>query len=491
MDSAVFGALMIYAAEQNAFGPEEVNLLTELASDLAYGIAALQTKAERARAEEEIRTLNAELEQRVMARTADLQAANTLKDALILREQAAAEELAAAREREIEIGYRIQQTLLLDQPPRDIPGLRVAALTIPSQRIDGDFYVFFKHPGQRLDVIVGDVMGKGVPAALLGAATKSHFIEALSQLMALSENGKLPDPKEIVTLAHGEVARHLIELESFITLCYARLDVNKRLLDLVDCGHTGIIHLHSKTGLCEMVHGDNLPLGIREGEIYDQISVSFEPGDVVLFYSDGVTEARNVAGELFGADRLLECVTINSRLEPEALVEAVRNATVTFSESRRLSDDLTCVAIKVEEIQLPLARAQRAIRSDLTELRQAREFVRTACRDLPGSPLDEDSMAQLELAVNEAASNIMKHAYHGRTDQWIHLEAEASPSQISIRLHHLGDPFDPSTVAPPALDASQESGFGLYLITQSVDDVQYCRDERGRNCIVLVKVRTP
>ena len=83
-----------------------------------------------------------------MARTAELQTANNLKDALIVREQAAAAELAQAREREVEIGFRIQQTLLLDEPPRDIPGLRVAALTVPSQRIDGDFYVFFKHPDQ-------------------------------------------------------------------------------------------------------------------------------------------------------------------------------------------------------------------------------------------------------------------------------------------------------------------------------------------------------
>ena len=64
-----------------------------------------------------------------------------------------------------------------------------------------------------------------------------------------------------------------------------------------------------------------------------------------------------------------------------------------------------------------------------------------------------------------------------------------SPTSVSIRLHHLGDPFDPSTVPPPALDGSQESGFGIYLITQSVDEVRYYRDERGRNCIALVKVR--
>ena len=112
-------------------------------------------------------------------------------------------ELEQAREREIEIGFRIQQTLLLDQPPADVPGLRVAALTIPSQRIDGDFYIFLRHSDESLDVIVGDVMGKGIPAALLGAATKSHFLRALSDLMALSKDGRLPEPKDIVMLAHA------------------------------------------------------------------------------------------------------------------------------------------------------------------------------------------------------------------------------------------------------------------------------------------------
>jgi PAS domain S-box-containing protein len=489
VDSAVFGALSIYAEEPEAFGPEEVSLLTELANDLTFGIATLRARVQRDRAEEEIRTLNAELEQRVTARTAELQAANRLKDELLLREQAVSADLEAARQREVEIGYRIQQTLLLDQPPRDIPGLRMAALTIPSQRIDGDFYVFFKHPDERLDVIVGDVMGKGVPAALLGAATKSHFIEALSHLTALSKNGKLPEPKEIVTLAHAEIARHLINLENFVTLCYARLDLNKRTVDLVDCGHTGIIHLHGETGRCEMVYGENLPLGIREGEIFNQISVPFEPGDLLLFYSDGVTEARNASGELFGIDRLLNCVTANSKLDPEAFVDTIRNATLAFSGSSRLSDDLTCVVIKIEEPERAVAHAELQIRSDLKELRRVRQFVRLFCRDL-AEPLDEDSVAKLELAVNEAASNIMRHAYEGRTDELIEIDAAAFPSQVSVRLHHLGDPFDPSTISPPALDGSQESGFGIYLITRSVDEARYYRDERGRNCVALVKVRS-
>jgi serine/threonine-protein kinase RsbW len=178
---------------------------------------------------------------------------------------------------------------------------------------------------------------------------------------------------------------------------------------------------------------------------------------------------------------------MNCELEPQALVDVIRKATVAFAQSDRLSDDLTCVAVRVGAVQEPLVRSEIEIRSDLEDLCRARAFVREFCRRVPEGLLDEDDVAGLELAVNEAASNIMKHAYHGRADQRIQLDADAFPDRVSIRLHHLGDSFDPAAVAPPALDGSRESGFGIYLITRSVDDVRYSRDERGRNSITLVK----
>ena len=363
----------------------------------------------------------------------------------------------------------------------------MAALTVPSQRIDGDFYIFLTHPNQSLDVIVGDVMGKGIPAALLGAATKSSFLKALSHLMALSKEGELPEPRDIVMLAHSDVVRHLIDLDSFVTLCYVRLDVGRRALEMVDCGHTGIVHWHGASGICEMLHGDNLPLGVREGEIYNQVSVAFEPGDLLLFFSDGITEARNPAGDLFGVERLVEYVRSHGDLEPAVLVEAIRKAVFEFSGVRPLTR-------RPDQRGHPgggEAGASGAGRdrdsSDSEELRHVREFVRDFCRNLPGAPLDEDRLAALELAVNEAASNIMKHAYHGRAG------SVDSPGRRGVPGTCLDPPASPRRPVrslgracrrPSTARANPASA--LTSSPSSVDQVRYYRDERGRNCVALV-----
>jgi sigma-B regulation protein RsbU (phosphoserine phosphatase) len=365
----------------------------------------------------------------------------------------------------------------------------VAALTIPSQRISGDFYDFFRHVDQCLDVIVGDVMGKGIPAALLGAAAKSTFLQALSEIIALSERGTLPKPEEIVTLAHAKISRQLVSLESFVTVSYARFDFERRQVGLVDCGHMPVIHYQHRTGSCTMLQGSHVPLGVREGEIYEQITQSFEPEDVFVFYSDGITEAQNSSGEFFGLSRLAECVRLNGRLDAWQLITKIRTSVVAFSNSETFADDLSCVVVKIEERKLPLARQQIEIPSDLGELARARSFVHEFCRSIPGAALLEESTEELDLAVNEGLSNIMRHAYRNRPDQRIQIGAEAFADHVIFRLHHLGESFDPAAVTSPDFSGLREDGFGVYMIARLVDEVRYLRDERGRNCICLVKKR--
>jgi phosphoserine phosphatase RsbU/P len=426
-------------------------------------------------------------------RILDLEAA--LRNSLAEIRQAQ-EQLALARQREGEIGARIQQTLLLGRPPGNLPGGRVAALTIPSQHIDGDFYDFYYHRAACLDVVVGDVMGKGVPAALLAAAIKSHTLRALSVLLSSVAPGQLPEPEEIVAMVHSEVTGQFIGLEFFATLCYARFDLERHRITFVDCGHTKTIHYHQRMGVCDMIEGDNMPLGCSEGEVYKQATLPFAPGDLFFFYSDGVTEAKSVAGEFFGEERLLETVRANSGLSPEELIERVREAVVAFCGADRFSDDLTCVAVKIEDRvgtePVPslsaLAYAEWEVSSATTELARLRTLVREFCRDLP-PPLDIDSLHQIQLAITEAASNVMRHAYGGRLDAQIELTAEAYADRLVFRLYHTGEAFDPQMVKMPAFDGSRQGGFGVYIIAQCMDAVSYSRDEQGRHCIELIKYR--
>ena len=487
LEAQRYGALVIYAAEPCAFGPQELALLRELADDLAFGVITLHTRAAHERAEAQIRQLNADLELRVQSRTAELRAANELKDSLLARQQATSAELELAREREADVGFRIQQTLLLDAPPTDMPGLSVAASTAPSQRVDGDFYAFINHRDQVLDIIVGDVMGKGIVAALLGAATKAHFLKAMGNLAGSLDPRSLPRPKDIVMMAHAGVARHLIELESFVTLCYARVDLLERRLDFVDCGHTGIILESASTGETRLLQGINLPLGVREGEVYEQLSVPIAPGDTLLLFSDGITDARDDSGNAFGVERLQQLLSSPTMAEPRQLISAIGAAVRDFSRRSPPRDDQTCVAVHLEATRLPLRHAAVEIKSALEELGRTRDFVRGFCRAPMGKPLDDDAIAELVLAVNEAASNIMKHAYGGDRDQLIGIEADAFADRVAVKLRHVGSPFSPDAAPAPQFNGSRESGFGAYIIASSVDEVKYYRDTSGRSCVALFK----
>jgi anti-sigma regulatory factor (Ser/Thr protein kinase) len=131
----------------------------------------------------------------------------------------------------------------------------------------------------------------------------------------------------------------------------------------------------------------------------------------------------------------------------------------------------------------------REFSSELRQLAAVRALVRDVCRRAWGESIDEDWLAQLELAVDEAAANVVLHAYQGKAGLPVEVVVAADADRVSVTLFHQGEPFDPNAVAPPAFDGSRESGFGLYLIRQAVDDLVFFDDERGRHGIRLVKKR--
>jgi sigma-B regulation protein RsbU (phosphoserine phosphatase) len=396
------------------------------------------------------------------------------------------DELGRVRQREINIGSRIQQMLLLGHVPENISGARLAALTIPSQQIDGDFTDFIQHDRQHLDIVVGDVMGKGVPAALLGAAIKSMFLQAISKLVCASNVASLPTPEEIVSYAHQRLCGQLISLNSFATVCYARFDMSRYNMDIVDCGHTNVIHLHGD-GQCKLLQGKNMPIGFTEWESYQQMSISLTPGDIVFFYSDGLIETRNDEDEMFGTDRLVEAVRKHGALEPGEMLREIYGDLVYFSESPSFADDMTCVVVKIEEpaSSCLLHHAELEITSDFKELARLREFLRSFCDKSPR--IDSHCTNQLELAVNEVASNIIRHAYRKQRDRSVLVEVEIREDYLVVQLSHWGEPLHKLQVSTPMFNSSQAYGFGLYMIRKCVDEIKYSTDESGKSCVSLMK----
>ena len=399
--------------------------------------------------------------------------------------------LEAAREREVDIASRIQQSLLLSPPPVASADFEVAAMTIPSRGIDGDFYDFLLHPDRSLDVIFGDVMGKGVPAALLAAGTKTEFLRSLSHLLVSSPRGTIPQPADIVNSVHGVLTPQLLNLDSFVTLSYTRFNPQTKKITLVDCGNTRMLRCAWTDGHIDSLTGFNMPLGFSPSEVYQDSEYTYGPGDVFLLYSDGVTEARDPSGEFFGIQRVERLVADKRLLSPQLIIEAIREAVTSFVGSSVLLDDLTCVCLKTTPVYLgqPLpASSELEVMSTLGELATIRAFLRGFCAQRYKCDLNQKEFHLLELAVNEVASNIMRHAYKGRSDQRIWIRMCRERDVLRVRLTHNGAPFrNPELVSIPPLDDTREGGFGLYIITQSVDSVEYGQDEMGRQFIELCK----
>jgi len=256
--------------------------------------------------------------------------------------------LLEIREKEINIASKIQKTLLFKDLPIDFQSLDISAQTVSSEHVDGDFYDFFKQNNNSLDLLIGDVMGKGVPAALLAAATKSQFLQAFNYLIASSQNFTLPEPEQVINLVNSEITQRFISIESFVTLCLARFDFSNGNITIVDCGHTKTIHYHKSTGGCSLIQGDNMPLGFLESEVYKQWSYPMENGDIFLFYSDGVTEAIDEKGEFFGLPRLMELVRKNNISQVKGLTRIIIENVSEFTGSDKFEDDLTCIAVKIK-----------------------------------------------------------------------------------------------------------------------------------------------
>lgn len=400
--------------------------------------------------------------------------------------------LAAARLRELETGYEIQRTLLFGGMPEDIHGAQIATYTEPSQGIDGDFYAITRFDPDCFEILMGDVMGKGVPAALIGAAVKSAYHMVLAELFAKGSNaGRIPEPEDVINAMHRILTSRLVELNSFATLALYRFDRKVGRLIYVNAGHPPGLLVRAG-GRIEEVRGDNLPIGVLAEEHYRQIEIEADTGDSLLVYSDGITEAHDGHRAEFGHERLVDLVTtgFHARLPPTALLQSLRQEVRRFVGSDLLRDDQTALMITLRPLRTSSSRRiEDRIAPDLLilpwrldGLAPLRQRIRECAALMP-----EEAVDALTLASFEATTNILRHSQPYFVDATLACRISPRPGELMVELIYPGPTFTPPDNPQADFSGDSEGGFGLFIIQQSVDLAEYLHLAPGISSIRLTK----
>jgi sigma-B regulation protein RsbU (phosphoserine phosphatase) len=220
-----------------------------------------------------------------------------------------------------------------------VPGWEFAALYQPARLVGGDFYDFFELPGEPggFGLVIADVADKGVPAALMMALSRS-----IIRTKAISAD---LNPSEVLQRSNQLIIKDS-RSRLFLTAFYAMLNTNTGRLRYSIAGHNRPLWLKSESGVCVELGGRGTVLGIFEFiELEDQ-EVHIAPGDLVVFYTDGVTEAMDNQHQLFGEERLHAVINAHPGVSAEQLLDAIMDAVHTFTSNAPQSDDLTLFVIK-------------------------------------------------------------------------------------------------------------------------------------------------
>ena len=262
------------------------------------------------------------------------QSAQTLANAMIHREASQKRQL----EREIRTAREVQRVLL----PRNNPTLEdyvIAATNKPARMVGGDYYDFIKVDEDRCGVVIADVSGKGVPASLLMAMARSVLrshargVRYPAEVMRTVNHSLFPDMRE----------------DMFITMAYLVLDRTRNDIAMARAGHDPPLVYRKATGEVEDISVPGIAVGLDAGRAFDRVTrdhtLSVDSGDVVILYTDGVTEAVNAEGEEFGVERFTALVKEHAPSGAQALVDATDSTVEKFSGGLQQADDITLVVI--------------------------------------------------------------------------------------------------------------------------------------------------
>jgi len=238
-------------------------------------------------------------------------------------------------ERDLEMARQLQFRLLPPVLPK-LENLDIAAKFVPARAIGGDLYDFVGYSMDRTALVIGDVSGKGAPAAIYAA-----LVSGILRSHAPIE----PGPAEMLSAVNFSLGERRIDGQ-FVSLIYAVWDDRNRTLKVSNSGLPRPIYCHNNK--IEVIEATGLPLGLFDDADYDEFTFRAKPGDMFVFFSDGILDASNKNGDLFGRERVGDIVASNRDASADDVVKAIFKAVAEYVSGEEAFDDQTVVAIRVK-----------------------------------------------------------------------------------------------------------------------------------------------
>lgn len=378
-------------------------------------------------------------------------------------------------ESELTIARDIQQQLLPRIFPEFLhrPEFDAYAAVVPAKEVGGDLYDFFLLDEDHMCFMVGDVSGKGVPAALFMAVTKTLF-----KATALNR----PTMPELLERVNQELCRDN-DSGMFVTVFCAMLNFRTGHLSFANAGHNLPYVLKAGGEVIPFPATRGMGLGVLEEAQFAAGELQLSEGDTLFLYTDGLTEAEDAEQKFFGDARLREMLTRSVRLSPRALVNHTLEQIKSFAQEAPQSDDITVLTLCFYAAHGGGEGLSMTLRSELQELERLSEAVNALgeARTLPTR-----LVYQLDLALEELISNIMNHG----SARLLQVDVTLAERELRVRVQDDGAEFNPFELATPDLDLDVDDreigGLGVHLVRTMFEHHEYAR-VGGRNFVTLRK----
>ena len=374
-------------------------------------------------------------------------------------------------ERELALARQIQLSSLpsVFPPYPDRHDFDLYACMDTAREVGGDFYDFFMPDSHTLVFLVADVSGKGVPAALF-------MMKAKTEIHALVESGL--DVDKAMIAANNRLCEDN-ESGMFVTAWLGRLDLASGELTYANAGHNPPLIARAKGGFDFFREArPNLFLGAMEGIVYRKNTCEVAPGDRLFLYTDGVTEAADRSGEMYGEERLRELLCHIPCGSSRYVCETVRTDVAAFADGAEQSDDITMLTVEIKAL---CGRGRIVTRADMDSVRVVDDFF--AAR-LPGLGVDARMMGRVRTCVDEAYSNICRYSGAARAVA----DVVRKDADLIVELGDDGAPFDPALAPEPDFTVPVEKrpvgGLGIHMLRNMTESMEYSRVD-GMNILVL------